>query len=103
MKTFGPGGSFGNPLNVGTPAGRRNAGGYCRMKQQELRRQQQRQQLWQQQQPWTRQQSARPALPYQQPRLSYPTPSPSAPVETGRSGKWIFFILLAIVLFILVA
>lgn len=98
MKTFGPGGSFGNPLNVGTPAGRRNAGGYYMMKQKERRRQQQRQQLWQQQQ-----QSAGPRLHDQQPSLSYHTPYPSAPVETGRSGKWIFFILLAIVLFVLFA
>ena len=104
MKTFGPGGNFGNPLNIGTPAGRRNAGGYYMMKQQERMRnlqmqrmrQQQQQRMWQQPPAFT-------PLHYRKTDLSYTAPYESAPAKTGGSGKWIFFIILAIVLFVLFA
>ena len=101
MKTFGPGGSFGsgfnnnNPLNPNSPAGRRrNGGGYYMMKQQDRMRQQQQQRMWQRQQ--------LPSRPiYQQTKPSYSAPYQSVPIETGRSGKGIFFIILAIILFVL--
>ena len=101
MKNFGPGGGLGNPLNIGTPAGRRNAGGYYMMKQQERMRHLQQQRMRHLQQQHRGQQPfVLPPLHHRQTNLSYTAASDqSAPDETGSSGKWIFFIILAVVLF----